>query len=543
MLVRFLSSCVLIAVVTALRYVFRGRIRPQIQYALWLPVLLRLLIPTASVRTLSPVLCSVWLLGAAAVTVCLLIANVRLHVRLKRNRSVLNVADSTIPVYMVEGVETPCLCGLFRPAVYVPLEALENDVRLPKIVTHELCHYRQLDHVWCVLRCLCLVVHWFDPLVWLAAILSARDMELSTDAQSVRRLGEEEREAYCACLPQLTCEQKLPAVHLAATMMTFGTPALRERTKLTGKTPKYSTFVLVVVLVLTLAAAAGCLIAPHFAPKPEAPAVVEIPEEPEEPEELPEEPAEPEPEELTEEPEEPEKPEDTEVILTTLTPADAIQSILEAGDATLTLSLSNGEEYASLPVAGDSPAAQQLSALVDGCLWSQDEAPSPEPFDCRLTVSGADGKTVTIASRYLQYDPYHWSAEETAEGYTFFTNARRIYDELEADCTNIVFDANNAKTAATTFINSAYGDYMSHLEPENPLLISDYYPVDREIRQISGDGSEVRGCFHYTFDSDAPEGTWPNAELRDTGAYNGYWEFVLQKQDDGRWKCIELSCP
>ena len=40
-----LSSSLLIAIVMALRYALRGRLIPQLQYARWLPVLVRLLIP------------------------------------------------------------------------------------------------------------------------------------------------------------------------------------------------------------------------------------------------------------------------------------------------------------------------------------------------------------------------------------------------------------------------------------------------------------------------------------------------------------------
>ena len=40
-----ITSSALIAVLIAVRYLFRGRIGLRLQYALWLPVLLRLLIP------------------------------------------------------------------------------------------------------------------------------------------------------------------------------------------------------------------------------------------------------------------------------------------------------------------------------------------------------------------------------------------------------------------------------------------------------------------------------------------------------------------
>ena len=44
-----LSSCVLILVIVLLRRLFMGRISSRLRYALWLPVLLRLLIPFSPV--------------------------------------------------------------------------------------------------------------------------------------------------------------------------------------------------------------------------------------------------------------------------------------------------------------------------------------------------------------------------------------------------------------------------------------------------------------------------------------------------------------
>ena len=41
------SSCILTAIVIALRYLLRGRISLRLQYALWLLVLVRLLLPVS----------------------------------------------------------------------------------------------------------------------------------------------------------------------------------------------------------------------------------------------------------------------------------------------------------------------------------------------------------------------------------------------------------------------------------------------------------------------------------------------------------------
>lgn len=52
---------------------------------------------------------------------------------------------------------------------------------------------------------MCLAVHWFDPLVWWAAILSRRDSETACDAGTIQRLGEQQRAAYGRTLLAMTC--------------------------------------------------------------------------------------------------------------------------------------------------------------------------------------------------------------------------------------------------------------------------------------------------------------------------------------------------
>ena len=52
---------------------------------------------------------------------------------------------------------------------------LDSVVYLRHVLAHELTHYAHKDHIWSLLRCLALALHWYNPLVWLAAALSKRD--------------------------------------------------------------------------------------------------------------------------------------------------------------------------------------------------------------------------------------------------------------------------------------------------------------------------------------------------------------------------------
>lgn len=90
-------------------------------------------------------------------------------------------------VWLADHIDTPFVVGLFRPRIYLP-STLEEAGR-EYILLHERVHIRRLDHVWRLLAYIALCIHWFDPLVWAAFLLSERDMELSCDEAVLRRLA------------------------------------------------------------------------------------------------------------------------------------------------------------------------------------------------------------------------------------------------------------------------------------------------------------------------------------------------------------------
>ena len=313
------SSCILILAVIALRYLLRGKISLRLQYALWLLVLARLLIPVSfgstdisvmsvvekapavqtveSVRdvdtiwqahdgtvegypvgplmpdtpvtvapsvtndqfsrmesalTLRKLLLPIWWCGAAVTLLVFLTANLRFAGRLRKSRRPLAVEGAALAVYVAEERAVPCLFGLFRPAIYVTQAAADDPELLRHTVAHETTHFRQGDHVWALLRTVCLALHWWNPLVWWAAKLSRQDGELACDEATIRTLGESERAAYGRTLIRMACG---PGSHvlLTATTMDGGKTSLHERIVLLAKKPRTAvTAAIVVVLAATL---------------------------------------------------------------------------------------------------------------------------------------------------------------------------------------------------------------------------------------------------------------------------------------------------
>lgn len=186
--------------------------------------------PTYRTVTLSEALTYVWYAGMAGVGVWFLFTNLRFARALRKARTPHRVEGCRYPVYLVSALPSPCLFGVLRPAVYLNEKALQSPDALRFVLAHEQTHARHLDPLWSLLRGLCLTVYWFDPLVWLAAVLSREDGELACDEGTLRALGADERAAYGKALLSLVpvCDKPQNPL-LGATTMTSGKRGLKER--------------------------------------------------------------------------------------------------------------------------------------------------------------------------------------------------------------------------------------------------------------------------------------------------------------------------
>ena len=313
-----LTSSLLILAVIALRAVLGKRISAALRYALWAVVLVRLLVPvqffslpvpavlpdvdnesvitdtapllqgqptgtpavvepppdgvvvtydtatvpsdvSLNVTSLWDILVPLWLAGSVLLAAAFLFSNRAFALRLRRVRVLLEGADCPLPVYRADGLPSPCLFGLVRPAVYVTAEAVHDPVMLRHVLAHEHTHFRHADHVWNLLRSAALAVHWWNPLVWWAAILSRRDCELACDEGALKRLGDGERVAYGRTLLSLITVKPGPGDLLrCATTMTGGQKSVFDRVARIARAPKRWLWAAVVVV---LAATLACVFA------------------------------------------------------------------------------------------------------------------------------------------------------------------------------------------------------------------------------------------------------------------------------------------
>lgn len=83
----------------------------------------------------------------------------------------------------------PALVGLWPPRLVLPpdFEQRFDAAQRPLVLAHEEVHRRRFDNHWNALAAALCVLHWFNPLVWLALRAMRADQELSCDHAVMRR--------------------------------------------------------------------------------------------------------------------------------------------------------------------------------------------------------------------------------------------------------------------------------------------------------------------------------------------------------------------
>lgn len=251
------AASVVILLVLALQWLLGRRLQPRWRCALWLLVLLRLALPgtvaspislfnvlktpavvlpaqpaltaapanndspvpavTAAPLALTPAsrvpwLAWIWLAGAGFLAGCVLVSQYRFRSRVGRLRPLIDEAtlglledckalmNVATPITLVEtaAVKSPTLFGFVRPRLLLPqgLVATFSREELRHVFLHELAHIKRHDILTGWVALALQIIHWFNPLVWLAFHRLRADRELACDALALSRTRTGENEAY-----------------------------------------------------------------------------------------------------------------------------------------------------------------------------------------------------------------------------------------------------------------------------------------------------------------------------------------------------------
>ena len=197
----------------------------------------------------------IWIGGMVVCAGIFLWSNLRFRSYLRKNRRYIRTYRKQIAVYEVKGLSTPCLLGGFAPAIYLQKECDLNEEEQGYILEHEYTHYRHGDHIWAVVRCICVVVYWFHPFVWIAARRSAEDSELACDAGVLKQMPKEKHARYgkalLAVAQSMTQRKRTQQFLCCSTGATGGMGEMKRRMKMIVEKPQTRRITLVAVAVLS----------------------------------------------------------------------------------------------------------------------------------------------------------------------------------------------------------------------------------------------------------------------------------------------------
>ena len=195
----------------------------------------------------------IWLAGTGSILLVVLVANIFYVHKLKKNRKSFDkFREGKLPVYVTESVQVPCLYGVFKTAIYLPAQRLDQltEEQVKWIICHEECHYRQGDHIWSLLRILLTAVYWFHPLVWAAAYLSKKDAEISCDEKVLANSNLTQKIAYGKTLICVASRDRKLSVFYPTTAVVGTKRELKNRMRKIVEENKYKRKAKVVLAVI-----------------------------------------------------------------------------------------------------------------------------------------------------------------------------------------------------------------------------------------------------------------------------------------------------
>ena len=185
----------------------------------------------------------IWIFGMIALALYTAISYWRLR---RKVDTAVRYKDN---IFQSENVSFPFVLGIIKPRIYLPFKM--NGQYLEYVVAHEQAHICRKDHWWKPLGFLLLMIHWFNPLMWLAYVLLCRDIELACDEKVIKELCNEQRGDYTQALVACSVNRRM----IAACPLTFGEVGIKERVKSVMNYKKPALWVIIIAVIVCVGVA------------------------------------------------------------------------------------------------------------------------------------------------------------------------------------------------------------------------------------------------------------------------------------------------
>lgn len=125
-------------------------------------------------------------------------------------------------IYECEDIQTPFILGIIKPRIYLPIAL--NDTQRNIIINHEKTHIKYYDYIVKPLCLLILIIHWFNPVVWLSYKMLSSDLEAACDELTIDTCSID-KDSYIDAIVNLSM------VNTFVTLISFEGNNVKERVK------------------------------------------------------------------------------------------------------------------------------------------------------------------------------------------------------------------------------------------------------------------------------------------------------------------------
>ncbi len=206
--------------------------------------------PTASINPMQILMTTaglIWIIGVLSMCIYGIISVVKIR---KQIKFATKLRDN---IFECDAIRSPFVFGVIKPRIYLPCGMSEN--QLEYVLMHEKNHIRRFDHITRITAFIVLILHWFNPLVWVGYTLAIHDMEMSCDENVLKKLGTETKKAYSFTLVSVGANKKLSF----GAPLSFGENGVEKRVKNILGFRKPKVIAVIVSVIVCVVAAAVCL--------------------------------------------------------------------------------------------------------------------------------------------------------------------------------------------------------------------------------------------------------------------------------------------
>lgn len=206
-----------------------------------------------------------WIIGCISMILVMIISywkNVRkFKLGILEDSDIVNLHIDNPKICVIRSnVDTPMVCGIIRPKIILPLKIKQFDEETLKyMLLHEQQHIKWKDGLVNIVVLMVVILHWFNPIVWISYLLFKKDVECFCDERVINDIGIESKCNYAEALLNCTINSRR---FQPAYILSFGEKNTKQRISSILKTKKWSklsiiTSIMIIIVIVFLFATNG----------------------------------------------------------------------------------------------------------------------------------------------------------------------------------------------------------------------------------------------------------------------------------------------